>query len=196
MYLQTTVTDLPFQLIIDRKSISEWTTDNILMIHDWMELITHQIESNVEIILGRVGDPDFFNYDDHLRNRKRKFDNIITKYGNKRDEPYNIKKLQNDMNILNNIAFYVGKYPSLSLKRLCEDISIQEGAGTHQRYLDFHLNCERDKEIVESFIIKEKGYWFTINFKSINRDIANALLSLVHKLQYLLMFCLSLLILY
>lgn len=56
-----------------------------------MELITHQIESNVEIILGRVGDPDFFNYDDHLRNRKRKFDNIITKYGNKRDEPYNIK---------------------------------------------------------------------------------------------------------
>lgn len=32
MYLQTTVTDLPFQLIIDRKSISEWTTDNILMI--------------------------------------------------------------------------------------------------------------------------------------------------------------------
>lgn len=172
MYFRTTVDDLPLQLIIDKKSIAELTYDNTHMIMDWMKLITHYDfdNKNVEIVLGRVGYPDFFHYDYHMQGRKREFKQIHSRYG--LDKGYDIDKLQKDLKLLNNITFFTGKYPLLSPVKLCKDIVIEEGAGSLQKKIEFRYEGIIQKERLDSFIKEEMGEWFTVFFKDMNAVIA------------------------
>ena len=185
---------MPRELMIDRLSVESLSIENLSAFESWIEVITYYsiLEGeDVEIILGYRGADPVYGYDDHIRNRIRKFEGLWRRYG--LEKGYDFHKISTDLKLLSNFKFYANKYPLLKPIGICKTIEIIPGPGSLQDNIERkrqYIQIERSGYDItqtlkkfDSFIKSDHDEWVTINFKGVVPGALKSLKELARMIQ-------------
>jgi hypothetical protein len=193
---QLEIGQLPKELIVGSE-IEDISLDHIRIFADWMDLLTHYAihdGDTIEIVLGYRSSENLYGYEDHIRNRIKKFQPLWHRYGFKKG--YNVTKLREEANLLTRLTFYGGKYPSFQPIHICERILIEEGPGSLQhnveqrrRIMQDWINrgtagyTARSLEDFDVLVKEDRGEWLTVKFCQVNSGAMECLHELSQLLQ-------------
>ncbi len=119
-----------------------------------------------------------FQYEEHIRNRIRKFEPVWRIYGE--DKAYNLQKLCKDLDLLMSFVLFVGKYPDFRPLRIFEKIEISRGPGSLSEnivqrrnlisswvYEDRYNYKKEDLDEIDRMIEEAQDEWVTIVFQKV-----------------------------
>jgi|GEM_PF-3600075 len=183
---------LPKELIIDLNGFTSLTIESFDIFEDWLEVLTHYSYSGndkIEIVLGyRNIWNDIYEYEDHIRNRIKKFQPLWRRYGE--EKGYNLQKIKEDIQAFKKIKFYAGKYPNLVITEIFHTIEIESGPGPLLKGIDRRRdfikrgfansskNTDQLLKELDEFIEKDFDEWVTITFNKPTKGLLEALLEL------------------
>lgn len=166
--------DVPEVYIINYNNGEKDTRDNIETMLMWLE-VTYHFPKPEEIILGFRSSPDYYGYEDHIRDRIRKFEPLWRRYRvappNATEWIWDKTKIRDDLERLKDFRLILGFFPEFEEIKLLEDFAIEDGPGSLVRrweniksYWASRGEHESIKE-VETNLNREVSQWLTVALK-------------------------------
>ncbi len=181
--------NVPTEIIVHEK-LETLEIDQLRTIESWLDNLGkyYIIEdySDFEVILGYRGYLDYFGYEDYLKDRIKTFQPLWRMYG--KEQAYETEKIAHDLELINSILLFTGKYPDYVPKPLFEKFEIEEGAGSLEENWDNRLETiskfKKDPVEVERIIQQKevdcnKYKWTTVNIINLNASVLEVLRELI-----------------
>jgi hypothetical protein len=180
------------QIVVATNGLLSMDRETNWMMQHWLELITKYWTESVfdeEIVLGFRRTYDRYRYELHIQNRVRLFGPLWRMYRVACDEyeKYDYNRIVADLQKLQSIQLYVGRYPHLQLTSTIENVTVARGPGSLAQNWEAIKRAWRGssrEEDIERAIREEEDelaseQWLTVNLKGIHRERADNLLRLL-----------------